>query len=277
MSIRQHLVKFWIVLFLGIMSVCSVEAQEKEGLLDDLIKKSGMYEQISQLPAYVQAGMVQQQAAGISVEKSEVVSRILMEVFQPDILRKDVKNYLKDALEVNDIQEVLVWLDSSLGMKITKLEEQASTPEAMGEMQQQAEQLYTQTERVEIVSRLDEAIKATDAMVQMIENMGIAAAIAAMSASEQESEMSQDEVVSMVKQGVTQYYDMYKNITIVSFLYSYQILSDEELMEYIQFAESNIGKKYHKAGIEALNIAVKNASKKIGELMVKEFEAGVDE
>ena len=266
---KKCIVQIFGVLFLGIMSTQPLYAYNQTDFLDELMEKSGLSEQVNQFPAYINQGMMQRKNTGVSPQELESISRILNESFHPDALRKDIKANLKVSLSPIDIQGALKWLNSPLGEKITKLEELASTPQAQIEMQEQAEGLLSQGTRVEMAQRLDVAIRASEAQVTVIENMAIAAAVAAGSSLDGE-EVSLEAISEKVRAEVRPHYETYQIMTIVGFIFSYQSLTDEELVEYIEFAESKVGQRYHQSMIEALDNAVTTASTKMGTLIAKE-------
>ena len=53
----------------------------------------------------------------------------------------------------------------------------------------------------------------------------------------------------------------FQNVCMVSFLYTYQSLSDDELEQYVEFAESDSGRRYHQTILQEFkNIQSEGAS-----------------
>ncbi len=240
-------IKFLGIIFFVVLNVCPVYAQDQNDLIDRLIERSGIYEQVDLLSSQLQAQM--QEWADSGLQKAESLPEILSQFSKSDALKDKIRNKFNASISMEDAQEVLKWYESPLALRITQLEKQTATPEAMMAMQQQAENLYSQTQRVEMIQKLDVATKATDASMKMVEDLTIVTKIRSTPG------VSIEEISSQAREDIEQYRDEYKKMTILSFLYAYQNLTDEELAQYIGFAESDLGQRYNKAVMDTLGVA----------------------
>ena len=254
-------------LMLCLFSV-AVFAQEgdKSSLLDALIKKSGISKQVSYFPEHLQAGMSQAQAQQPKLTPTEMagLNALMVSSFNANTMLADVKNHLDEKMTSAEIRTILEWLDSPLGKKITQLEEKASTPEAQAQIAAQYSELQKQTTRLNQMNRLDLATNATDGAVALIQNLGVAMAVAMTANAPAGVEVSVDEIQAAMQQNAPNIKAAMQPQVIASFLYSYRSLRTEELNKYIAFAESASGQKYHATAMDALSLAMNNAAKKLG-------------
>jgi len=253
-------------LLLCMSGVALANDELPETPLEQLMEKSGINEQIKQLPEHVQSGVdeIRNQNEDMTSENFDEIYAVIKESFDPAVVTQDIKTYLANQLEDAEIRGILEWLESPLGELITDFEEKASTPEAYEKIRAQFASLQEDPGRVDLMRQLDRAIRATDSMVMMSENMQIAISMALMADLPKEEQMTQDQITYMVHKNRVQLKAAYKDQIIASFLYTYQDLSVEELNGYIGFAESEAGKKYHSAMMEAFNAAFVSASEKFG-------------
>lgn len=146
-------------LLLSLCFLTSANGAAVDQLAQDLMVKSGLDNQIQQVPLLVQAGMAQaqQEAGGLPEDLLKEWNSITASAFDPAILREGVLKQIKAELGVADMKAVLDWLDSPAGRKITQMEESASTPEAYAEMRAMADKPQDPrlSGRMERLQRLD--------------------------------------------------------------------------------------------------------------------------
>lgn len=235
--------------------------------IDRLMERSGLNAQIDQFPAQIEMGMAQGSNDGdLTADELTQLKQLTRHVFTAESLRNDIKQHLSDHMDKSTIKEALVWLDSPLGKKITTLESAASTPDAFAEMQQQAGDLSSRADRVNAVQRFDQATGATDAAIGMSTNVAIAITLPMVMRLPAEQQPDVGTLVSLISKETEKQRQNYEPVVLMSFLYTYQSLTDEELEQYISFAESAPGQVYHATTFEALNHAFINHGKKLGEL-----------
>ena len=254
-------------LMLCLFSV-AVFAQEsdKNSLLDTLMKKSGISKQVSYFPAHIQAGMKQAQAQQSKLTPTEMakLNALMVSSFNVNTILADIKNHLGAKMTSAEIRTILTWLDSPLGKRITQLEEKASTPEAQVQSAAQYPKLQKQTDRLNQMNRIDLATKATDGAVALMQNLGVAMAVAMTANAPAGVAVSVDEIQASMQQNAPNIKAAMQPQVIASFLYTYRSLRTEELNKYIAFAESASGQKYHATAMDALSLAMNNAAKKLG-------------
>ena len=249
--------------------VCFADDHKSDQLVQTLMQKSGMKKQIEQMPQLLQAELDQQQAEakGIPQEEFNRFSGIARSAFNPKMIHAAVQTYIKLNLSENDMKEVLEWLDSPLGTKITKMEENASTAEAYKEMQAiGAKLLYENKDsaRMNKIIKLDKATGATQSTVNTVMNIQLAMMTAMSAAMEADKRPSFEDVQDLVKNIQPQIQAAMSQVVQMQFLYTYRELTDNEIDRYTQFAESKSGQRYHNVSIMAINEALVHAARNIG-------------
>jgi len=58
-------------------------------------------------------------------------------------------------------------------------------------------------------------------------------------------------------------------VTLISFLYTYQTLSQEELQAYLDFATSPAGTRYHQAGGKGIKAALLDGTLALGKTLIR--------
>jgi hypothetical protein len=122
------------VLLLGLMPLAPALAAAPEALVDDYMRKSGLALQLAQIEGGVMRGIeqaqAQPQAPRLSSEQQARLRDAVKVAFGADRLRKSVRTLLVASLPADDAAQVVAWLDTPFGKRVTALEEAGSTPDA---------------------------------------------------------------------------------------------------------------------------------------------------
>ncbi|MGD9032845.1 MAG: DUF2059 domain-containing protein [Desulfobacteraceae bacterium] len=237
---------------------------DKEALILELWELSGLQKQVAQLDDLSVAGLTEQYQAGrMPPQVYEYLVPILKDAYQADRIKRHLLARFKKSLDPACIEAVLSWLQSPLGRKITKLEQAASTPEGVRQMTMYAAMIQTDPPpqaRLRLVERLDEALKVTDLMLDMATitvNETMNGVVAAMP---QHLDMDPLAMSQLLKTHREEMRRQFQKAVTTTFLYAYQPLSDRELEQYIAFAESEHGMRYHKVLVEEMKRIQMDAS-----------------
>ena len=230
--------------------------QDKEALILELWELSGLQKQVAQLDDLSVAGLNEQYQAGrMPPQVYEYLVPILKDAYQADRIKRQLLARFNKSLDPACIEAVLSWLQSHLGRKITKLEEGASTPEGVRAMTVYAAMIQSDPPpqaRLRLVERLDEAVKATDLMLDMATitvNETMNGVVAAMP---QQLDMDPAMLSRYLKTHREEMRKQFQKAVTTSLLYAYQPLSNKELEKYIAFAESEHGMRYHKVLVDEM-------------------------
>jgi len=261
-----------LMIFLFMLPI-SAHAQNQDKLIQSLYLKSGMDKQIKQLPLLIQAGIEK------AFEEDERINQLprhtksaiggsVQNAFATERLKKIIIKEIKTSMTVKDLNKTLKWLDSQLGKKCTRLEEAASAPETLSEVQKFAAQLQQAppaANRLDILRRLDAAVKATETNVEITMNAQLAVAFAVVKSLPLEQQGPLEVIAAQLEKTRPQVEAMMKSQTLLFTLYTYQNLTNAELEKYIQFATSPAGTRYHVATISGFKKALLDGSLNWGE------------
>lgn len=227
-----------------------------------LYEKSGMEVLINQIGGLYLSGLAQHQSK-LPPELFDALQRAGRDAFQAAKMRKKALAIMKNSCDPELAQEVLDWLLSPLGQKITALESIQFSPKTLQDVQTFSKQLQSNPppqNRYSLVRRLDAATGASE------KNVEVALAILVQTATAMQGALSKGEKISvgeMRRQMAfrrPQLEENAKKATEVSLIYLYQTLTDKELERYVSFSESETGTAYHKMAFEALMGALSGAA-----------------
>lgn len=257
-------------LFIGMLLIAgstsmAADSRIEPQLVRTLLQKSGMEKQITQMLPIMRMGMDQarERQPQLSQEQHEALIRSLS-AFDASELLPVVQKRIETSLTNADAKAALAWLDSPLATKITAMEEAASTPEALADMQKAIANQPDNSIRVAKLKRLDQATKVTELSADMMMNAQIAVLTAMTAGLPPAQRPSVKDIKKQMDAHRAQIRTPLAEQTLASFLYTYRDLTDAEIDRYIAFAESRSGRKYHAALIGGMNDAMLQASTKMG-------------
>lgn len=237
-------------------------------LVEELIVKSGIRQQIEQIPINVREGLRQEQGRLQDFEnKMAKLDAAIDSSFNPKRMEVQLHDIIGKNLRVEDIREVLKWLDSPLGQKLTRMEEAAAEPAAKQEMALALQQLIKDPgapQRLRLLQRVENALQSTDAAVDMVMNIQIAILSALSAMAPTQPRPSFEQLAELVYKNRQQVQQVISQQVISGFLYTYRDVSDQDLETYIEFIVSPIGSKYHKVTMQAFSDVMITCSKIFG-------------
>jgi hypothetical protein len=256
------------VLFAG-----AAAADEKDGgrKLRELMHRSGLWKQIAQLEPNVQLGIDQAHARdrgkkGLDAKDLARLKAAAARAFDTPRLRVEFEKELAAELSREDEREVLVWLSSELGKRITALEEKSDEVGEVVKRDKEAPGHFATLppQRVQRFKRLAKAIRLGEANAGMIINMSIGLAYgfaiimpphdtAGVEAKKRELEAQRPQMVAdFEKSGVTE------------FAYTYRDISDADVDRYVAFHETRAGRNYSAAVVTAYDKVLTRAALDFG-------------
>jgi hypothetical protein len=258
-------IKAWLgLLLLSLWPVLAYAQDQHEALVQELYVKSGLEKQVQLLPLSIQSGLDQPPITEDRLPKPprqvlSVMKDLAQAAFAPESLKAVVLSEFRAKLTTQDLKTLLKWFDSPLGIKCTQLEEKASTPEAYAEMQKYAVNLKNSPptlERLKVIKKFDTTVHATKSTVETVIGTRIALALAVNATLPRERQRSLADISREIKKNRPDVEAAMQLETLVSLLYSYQSLTEAEIQQYIKFAATSAGSKYHAVGNAALEKAI---------------------
>lgn len=278
-TMRMKLYLAAITVLVAILITTTAQSSDQAELAL-LYQKSGIGKKVAEYPTLVQMGFDQTSAnnpssANLPDWALRAIRRNIKHAYDPEQIKKIMLQHLGEKLSAKDLTRVIRWLDSPIGRKCTELEEEASTIEALTEMQRFAGQLQDSPpsgKRLDTITSLDSALMATTAAVDVSINTQIAIAAVIVASLPTEQQTPFDELVSLAQQNRPDLEEVLHNRVITSYLYVYRDMPLSDLKNYIGFARTKAGMNYHSAVIEGLNDAFLRATFSMGEAIKAELQ-----
>lgn len=110
----------------------------------------------------------------------------------------------------------------------------------------------------------DSATKTTESAVEMIINTQVAVALAMTATLQLEQQRSLDDISREFEKNRPNIEAAVRSQILISFLHTYKDLTDAEIQQYVEFARSAVGTKYHSVGLAALKKAFVGSSLRWG-------------
>jgi hypothetical protein len=271
-------VKTWLWMVLLLLVSVTVYAQTpNDALVQELCVKSGLVKVVEQLPAIVQATIERarqedDRARNLPDNIASIMKASAEEAFSPVRLKEVLFQELGKNLTVQDMKAVLDWLSSPLGKRWMQLEEAASVPEALAEMQQHPTRMRNSPPtalRLDILRKLDSATKTTETGVEIAVKTQGAVTVAMIATLPSEQQGRLEHITRELEKGRPRIEAAVRPQVLDSFLYTYRTLADDEIQQYVEFATSPAGSKYYSVTTAALKKALLDGAttwgKNIGE------------
>ena len=267
---KAFLILSLIFLLFGASIAFSGET-EKNTLVFKIMEQSGANEQIRQIPLLVSSALSDNHdLRNLAPESYAVVEKEAAKLFNAERMIQDVAGHLERKLDAKTMEEVLVWLDSDAGRKITAMEKSASTPagvKAAAEFARRPENATVPQNRLDLVERFVQATKISEAQADVIITMGGAVAAGLNAALPPEKRVTQGDMKREMEAMRPRLEMEIRKACAVSALFIYKDLEDEELQRYVQFAESPGGRRYHVAVFGAIKESMRKSGLEIGKTL----------
>jgi hypothetical protein len=128
--LRKALFWMFAAACLSLLESRALAAATSEALVDDYLRKSGLWAQLAQIEPGVQLGITQSdsQIRQLSDEQLERLRDAASVAYGADRLRKAMRAELIAVLPITDAEQALQFLTTDLGKRVTALEEAAASP-----------------------------------------------------------------------------------------------------------------------------------------------------
>ncbi len=245
----------WAMMFFLIPSV-TMGQEHSSALVDTLLFKSDLDHLAGQLTKSVQAGFEHSLSTHTRLKvmpqaKITKLRAALKISFSPEGFKNGIRTTFREKLSVEDIKEVLSWLDSDTGKKIAQLEAAASKPEHYDGMQHFQARLQTTPplpERLRRIQSMESALKATAISVDVALKTQLAVAMVLVAHLPEGGGTTTEALAAAIEKnsrGLIE--EAIGQETHLFFLYTYDSLSIAEINRYTAFASSPAGARYHDA------------------------------
>jgi hypothetical protein len=206
------------------------------------------------------------------------LGRAASEAFAPETLKREFRLALEGKVTEADLDSVLAFYKSPLGVRMKALEKASQTADAQATIAKMAgrllERLKNEPERARVLTRIDGSLRLTELSTDTVFNLGRAMAIgmaatdaktsalvpAAIEAIDSDMQKARPAMIAEVK------------VTLLPFMaYTYREATIGELRQYLVFASSPAGKRYYGAVEPALNQVLVKAGEEFGHALMREL------
>jgi len=246
-----------------VSGVAAAEAAERSRVppqVAELLTLSGVERQLAQLPESVADGF-NATAGRFSAETAERIRVILKDAYRRDAIYPVLTAAMTERYDARQARTAVQALRTPLFRRLQALEDDLVGREGEARIRAFSEQLPDRPPGVErhvLVRRLDSAVGATSAQIEMLTST--VAAFGAVSAGGPSVRDVRAAMQEQIAVGV-------KNQVLLTMLCAYQTATDDELREYLAFWESSAGRWFTTAVnaglLRAMSRAAETAARKI--------------
>ncbi len=251
-------------------TIHSIQTQSTPPVIDELILKSGLWNQMAQIEPLVQmgAGQAQDRAGDKRMSDSDFqqLKAAFSSVYSADNLRVDLRRHLADHLSLQDQKSALEWLNSELGQKFTQLEEQIGDSKDETKKQAAIAKLIGSlpSSRIKLLEHFAQVLNLGESYASMMITTRLALAkgliLKAPAGTPEQIESMTRQLESQRPQVIA----TMRNRAVGQFAYAYESMTDIQIGKYIEFADSPSGRRYHAALIIASEKVMNEATLKMG-------------
>jgi hypothetical protein len=245
-----------------------------QGRIEELMRKSGLWDQAAQMRLQMKAGVAEARAQArakqqemLSDEQYAQLQAGIDRAFAPDILRETMTLNMEELVQPADQEAVLKWLSSDLGTRFTRWEVLAGSVDEIRKAETEAPRLLKALSpaRLDKYRRLASALDAGNTIATLTINLttaivyGIGLVM---------PDTDADGAARGIRQRMSTRRDemakFYAERALQTYSYVYRHASDAQMEEYVRFAESAPARRYHDAGIKAIDNTISQAALALG-------------
>lgn len=240
--------------------------------IDELMHLSGAEKQFSNLPEQIIAGMqagAAQQGGSLPPELTQKVQRAAAQAYNSNNIKQRVRQQLRQQLSVKDIKQLMEWLKSDTGRKITQAEEKASTPQAIAEAMRTGSSIQVSAQRQQLFKQLDQATDMSQNNIDIAMFTAVAVSTGMVAGLPVEQRPPHAQIQASIEQMRPNMTAAMRQQLQLMLAYTYRNISDAELNRYIDFYQSRSGQQYNRAMITGVRKALSDSALNFGDLLAQ--------
>lgn len=238
------------------------------------MKKSGLWQQLAEIPAQLRAAVMDAVAAEAPKKPSAAelarVTQAVEGAYAADRLQAFSRARLASGMDASDLPALDTWFDSALGQKIRRLEEAAAADPRAHTVQIQESMALLQSQDATRRALLDEMVVVTKS-AEMFADLAIDMALSAHRVTSAIGPQAQGPTLSQLQAALQaqrpQMLQAYTALAAASFASAYATLPTEELVQYLGFLKSDAGRRYTDIGARAVSDTLVDSSTELMRLL----------
>lgn len=236
----------WALLFVTLYAgAAPPNNDEIEQKIGQLLERSGVEAGLEDLPDLTEEQIQQNPVEGVDPETVARIAAIATAVFDPAALRKTLVDELRKSYDAKKFDGYLHLLDLPLMRKMAKLEDEASSPEALDALQDYARKLDAAPPAPQRVQQIHDLMDASGS-VELVETMQVGIIEAFVRAMNPlvppDRRLSDGQIAQLLAQFKQQMGESAREYLTLQNLYAYRNASDAELKEYVKLYRSESGR-----------------------------------
>jgi hypothetical protein len=245
------------------------QSDEAAATAHRLMIRSGLSVQLRGFSDQV-VGDIKQNGAQLDANVVASLVDAAKEAFRPEALQQDITARVAKKLTVGDMKAALAWLETNVGVRLTRAEELASAADAE-RVSAFAEGLKAKplgAKREKLIAELIAATGAVRTAAGAAETMALGVALGMDSLQPQERRVGEATLRARIRLAMPpeKMHAVFGQVLPVSFAYTYREVSDADLAAYIGFLKTAGGKRYHDGMNAAFMEGLGRAAVQVGEL-----------
>jgi len=245
----------------SISTACASESANKR--LDNLLlvyNYSGMHKQVQWVKGVVVSEVTERRTLCNDSETLIELDSVLADFESESVLKNNFIALLDERIEEQALAQLLDWMNTDLGKKINSAENADQPNDYDKAIQRYVSSNRYNNERKKLAAQLVKATGAAYFVSALHTELDFTITIASACSSE---EKTVDETVARAKaaQSDEAFYRLaLKTDLIEPTAFTYRDLTAEELVDFIEFAESEAGRVYHTALIQGIRVLLEDQS-----------------
>jgi hypothetical protein len=234
---------------------------------------SGIDSALNGIPAQMGAMSQQMQMTAKDPEEAKKIVGLLATSWQQQTAEKTVADHIKGNLSAQEMQHLLKWLNSDLARRVKSAEEKAAAPNFNQDFMQYMARLQTTpptTERMKVIRNFVETTDMIDHTVEIV--MSVAnGTIEALTVANPDKAVSDEEMASQLSQMEVMMRPQLEQQMIMVSYFIYDELTEQEIKQYTQFYQQELGQKELTVMYDAIGQALTLWSKTAFKNIANEF------
>jgi hypothetical protein len=255
------------------LTVCSGMAGASEvssASLHRLLTLSGINDLVAEFPGMLRERMEQTRQRdrfipshpSMSDDEYRELEKTMVDAFKPSDILRVIGKQVAHSISEQDAEKMLAWYDSVLGRKISKAEQESSTPEASRGMHSAVHLLHDKP-RVLFAMKLDKLLHMTDMSMQFQINAEVAAFVAFSTKMNKRRPANLKALRNRIAAGMQKQRYKARREVILSTVYTYRKIDMDSLEKYRAFLQSPPALRFNKALMTGMDAGMTEATNRM--------------
>ena len=274
---QSHMLRpLWVVAlqtFLLTSILCgNAQAQTDAATAEKLLRKSGLWEQLKDIPTQMRTGMsaAGQGATALSAAELQRLERAVDLAYAAPRLRATAQRVVQAELQAAHVKPLLAWFDSATGLAMTQWEEASGSTgdDPSARVQEGASRLGGMSPaRRELLAALNKESRAAPAMVNMSINTALGVQQGLLSAQPDRPGPTLAQMRAELEAQRAAMEEAFGGLMLALAAVTYEAASDAQLAAYLAFLQSPAGAHFTEVAEHALDQLFLEAGTELGRAM----------